>query len=175
MKVEPSAARCTAAVDDSAGGDVADPTGRRKRGRFSLRGSASGSLGDAGEAVALLLRPVRTSCAFSKAFQARSSSCDSGGGRAAGCGACDVTMPLRRASAPRVSAASKRRCHILNSLLCCGVRVSRKGSSSSSKGKSRSICVPLSTSCQTRAHDVSCRPPSLRASAAGWGARLRGR
>lgn len=177
MKFEPSPARWAAAFDDSAGGDAADPAGRRKRGRFSFLGSASGSLGEAGEAVARLLTPDRTSCAFSKAFQARSSSCDSGSGRTAGCStcACGTTMPRRRAFAPRLSAASKRCCHILNSRRCCGVLVSRRGSSSCSKGKSRSICVPLSTSCQTRAQDVSCRPPRRRAVAAGGAALLRGR
>jgi hypothetical protein len=159
----PSAARCVAARDDSAaGGEPALATGRRRRGRFSFLGSGSGSRGDSGDAVAFLLRSFGTcnSLALSKAFQALSSSCDSGAG--GGCEGCvRVAISRRRLVTPCRSATSKRRCHSSNSLRCCGVLVSLTDSSSS-KGKSRSRSRRCETSCHTRAQEVSFVRPRRR-------------
>lgn len=86
---------------------------RRVQGRLRARsGSGWGSLGDPdGERRFLLLAGVATSLAFSKAFQARSSSCDSGAGasgrtragakRAAACCRNLAALPCRSAARTR--------------------------------------------------------------------------
>ena len=135
--------------------------GLRKRGRFCC-GSSTDSCSSEGAGVGVLFRfrlliAAGASCdslALSKAFHARSSSCDSGSTAVVEFGGCKRAVAISRSlfAAPCRLASSSRLCQRVNSRRCSSVRCSV---GSSSKGKSRSRSRRRDTSCQTRAQSLS--------------------